>query len=104
MNCEHTLPQAWFAFCSQILSPVASPTATATWCNATRNLWNTITTSVQHVEVAVRDLHLGMYVSELDIPWLESPFLFQGFIIDSREQLDQLNQVCSVRQGGYAPQ
>ena len=53
---------------------------------------DTISTSVQHVEVAVRDLHLGMYVSELDIPWLESPFLFQGFVIESREQLDQLNQ------------
>ncbi|MEE8263181.1 MAG: DUF3391 domain-containing protein, partial [Gammaproteobacteria bacterium] len=28
--------------------------------------------------VDVRDLSLGMYVAELDRPWLETPFLFQG--------------------------
>ena len=55
---------------------------------------DTVTTSVAQVEIAVTDLCMGMYVSELDIPWLESPFLFQGFVIESPEQLDQLHQVC----------
>ena len=54
----------------------------------------TVTESVQQVEIPVSELRLGMYVSELDIPWLESPFLFQGFVIESPEQLDQLHEVC----------
>ncbi len=67
-----------------------------------------VTASVEHVEVAVTDLHLGMYVSELDIPWLESPFLFQGFVIESNEQLQQLKEVCrkvkvDMRRSGERP-
>jgi HD-GYP domain-containing protein (c-di-GMP phosphodiesterase class II) len=56
----------------------------------------TVTTSLQQVEVAVTDLGFGMYVSELDIPWLESPFLFQGFVIETREEMEQLRQVCKT--------
>ncbi|MEE9598397.1 MAG: HD-GYP domain-containing protein [Acidiferrobacterales bacterium] len=42
----------------------------------------------------VRDLELGMYISELDRPWVESPFLFQGFELTSKEELAQLGQHC----------
>ena len=35
-----------------------------------------------------------MYVVELDRPWLESPFLFQGFPIHSTEELDRLRSSC----------
>ena len=35
--------------------------------------------SLVKVYTPVRDLVLGMYVVELDRPWLDSPFLFQGF-------------------------
>ena len=38
----------------------------------------------------VRDLEMGMYISELDRPWVESPFLFQGFELSSKEELSQL--------------
>ncbi len=34
-----------------------------------------------------------MYVSELDRPWIESPFLFQGFIVGN-EELEQLRSLC----------
>ncbi|WP_374490054.1 HD-GYP domain-containing protein [Zoogloea sp.] len=44
--------------------------------------------------VAVQDLKLGMFVSELDRPWLESPFLLQGFVVDDQETLEKLRQVC----------
>jgi HD-GYP domain-containing protein (c-di-GMP phosphodiesterase class II) len=37
-----------------------------------------------------------MYVSELDRPWLETPFLFQGFVIRSDEELDALRRHCHV--------
>jgi putative nucleotidyltransferase with HDIG domain len=40
-------------------------------------------------------LKQGMYVAELDRPWLESPFLFQGFVVDSDEDLQTLQSLCS---------
>jgi putative nucleotidyltransferase with HDIG domain len=42
----------------------------------------------------VSELNLGMYVAELDRPWLESPFLFQGFVIESPDQLSALQECC----------
>ena len=35
-----------------------------------------------------------MYVADLDRPWLESPFLFQGFYIESPDQLAALQECC----------
>lgn len=35
-----------------------------------------------------------MYVSELDRPWIESRFLFQGFEIRTQEELDELLRLC----------
>jgi len=35
-----------------------------------------------------------MYVAELDRPWLDSPFLFQGFYIESPDQLEALRECC----------
>lgn len=45
-------------------------------------------------KLAVADLKLGMYVAELDRPWLDSPFPFQGFVIETDEQLVTLRRVC----------
>jgi putative nucleotidyltransferase with HDIG domain len=44
--------------------------------------------------VMVQDLRIGMYVSELDRPWRETPFLFQGFEIRTDEELAQLRRLC----------
>ena len=44
--------------------------------------------------VAAPDLRIGMFVAELDRPWLESPFLLQGFLIEDQVTLDQLREVC----------
>jgi len=44
--------------------------------------------------VDVRDLKIGMYVYELDRPWRETAFLFQGFEISSQQQLDDLRRYC----------
>jgi HD-GYP domain-containing protein (c-di-GMP phosphodiesterase class II) len=46
--------------------------------------------------VAVGDLQLGMYVIELDRPWLGTPFDFQGFPLTSAEQIEQLKQYCTI--------
>jgi putative nucleotidyltransferase with HDIG domain len=40
------------------------------------------------------ELKIGMYVSELDRPWLETPFLFQGFHIESDEVIEELRRHC----------
>ncbi len=44
--------------------------------------------------VATQDLRIGMFVSELDRPWLESPFLIQGFLIADEDALEQVRQEC----------
>ena len=37
-----------------------------------------------------------MYVSKLDRPWLETPFIFQGFEIREQAEIDMLQSYCSV--------
>ncbi len=54
-----------------------------------------VTTSVTTVEIPVSGLEKGMYVSGLDIPWLQSPFLYQGFEIESKDQIDELQALCN---------
>ncbi|MBN8473515.1 HD domain-containing phosphohydrolase [Sulfuritalea sp.] len=45
-------------------------------------------------EVAVDQLTFGVYVSKLDRPWTETPFVFQGFVLKSDKQLDVLKKYC----------
>jgi putative nucleotidyltransferase with HDIG domain len=46
------------------------------------------------VVVDVEQLKIGMYVCELDRPWRETPFLFQGFEIRDQDQIASLRQYC----------
>ena len=46
------------------------------------------------VKMATTDLDIGMYISGLDRPWLETPFVTQGFIIKSQEELGRLREYC----------
>lgn len=46
----------------------------------------------QRVEISA--LRIGMFVLELDRPWLETPFLFQGFLIETQEELAALLEIC----------
>lgn len=45
-------------------------------------------------KVEVDKLQRGMYVSGLDRPWRETPFMFQGFKISDDEQLAELRRHC----------
>jgi len=45
-------------------------------------------------KVAVKDVEKGMFVSKLDRPWVESPFLLQGFIIATDEEIEQIQGCC----------
>lgn len=46
-------------------------------------------------KVLVADLRPGMFVCELDRPWLETPFPLQGLLIESREQIEALERYCT---------
>lgn len=46
-------------------------------------------------KVAVQNLQIGMYVSRLDVPWVQTPFPIQGFYITKQEELDLLSHYCN---------
>ena len=45
-------------------------------------------------KVSVSDLQFGQFVYELDRPWTETPFPFQGFTLENEEQLKTLRACC----------
>ena len=45
-------------------------------------------------QVSAEDLRQGMFIVELDRPWLDTPFLLQGFLVDSQVELDTLSRYC----------
>ena len=47
-----------------------------------------------HSKVAVKDLRIGMFVADLDRPWIDTPFLIQGFLIEDNHQIAELQRVC----------
>lgn len=42
----------------------------------------------------VNELEVGMYVAELDRPWRDTPFLFQGFEIRDADEIAELRRLC----------
>jgi len=46
--------------------------------------------------VPVGELKLGMYVAELDRPWTDTPFKFQGFVLEHPQQIEILQQHCKL--------
>jgi len=49
---------------------------------------------IKQSKVLVEDIELGMYVSQLDRPWVETPFLFQGFHVNSPQDIQELRKYC----------
>lgn len=71
--------------------------------------------SHQLLQTPVQNLVIGMYVAQLDIPWLDSPFPFQGFIIETEKDLQSLKDTCNyvyidankqkkIKQGNQIPE
>ena len=46
-------------------------------------------------QIPVEELQLGMWVVELDRPWLGTPFDFQGFPLTTEEQIEEVRRFCS---------
>ena len=47
------------------------------------------------VKIDVNDLEHGMFVSEIDRPWTETPFLLQGVLIESGEDIAEFRRLCN---------
>jgi HD-GYP domain-containing protein (c-di-GMP phosphodiesterase class II) len=45
-------------------------------------------------KVFTTDLKIGMFVADLDRPWVDTPFLLQGFLIEDEEQIAALRAHC----------
>lgn len=50
---------------------------------------------VHKIKVSTTELVPGMYVCELDRPWLETPFSFQGFPLRCEEDIREVHRYCS---------
>jgi len=44
--------------------------------------------------ISVEQLKFGVYVNELDRPWTDTPFMYQGFVVNSEAQLQALKKYC----------
>jgi HD-GYP domain-containing protein (c-di-GMP phosphodiesterase class II) len=49
---------------------------------------------IEKVRLRACDLRPGMYVCELDRPWLETPFLLEGFDVKNDDDIDAVMQYC----------
>lgn len=45
-------------------------------------------------KIFTTDLKVGMFVADLDRPWVDTPFLLQGFLVDDQEQIAALRSHC----------
>lgn len=45
-------------------------------------------------KIPVESLREGMFVAELDRPWLETPFLFQGFLVRNQREIEEICRYC----------
>lgn len=50
--------------------------------------------SIELTKINVRDLQVGMYVSELDRPWTDTNFLFQGFELKNEADVQAVQDQC----------
>jgi len=63
---------------------------------------------IEEVRIRIADLKVGMYVSRLERPWLETAFPFQGLLVRSVNDIQRLRQYGSyvyvdVRKGRRPP-
>ena len=49
---------------------------------------------IKKEKIDVRGLSLGMFVTELDRPWIDSPFMLQGFVLDDQADIDKMMTLC----------
>ena len=50
--------------------------------------------SNNEIKLLANEVSIGMYVTKLDRPWLDTPFMLQGFMINDEEDLELLKKHC----------
>ena len=50
--------------------------------------------STQEFKISVQGLRVGMYVSRLDRPWLTTRFALEGFLVDSEDEVREIQRLC----------
>ena len=45
-------------------------------------------------KISSAEVEIGMFISSLDRPWLETPFLFQGFTVRDVSEIEKLRSLC----------
>ena len=48
------------------------------------------------IKIQAKDLKIGMYVDYLDKPWIETKFLFQGFLLENHKQIFEVRNVSKL--------
>lgn len=54
----------------------------------------TTVSDIRRETIAASRLEIGMYVSDLDRPWLDTPFMLQGFLLEEHKQIDLIRELC----------
>lgn len=44
--------------------------------------------------ISVEQVKFGVYVNELDRPWTDTPFMYQGFVVKTEQQVQALKKYC----------
>lgn len=53
-----------------------------------------IDANIMKKQVSIEELKFGVYIHALDRPWTETPFMFQGFLLNTDAQLQALKKYC----------
>ncbi|HQC29653.1 MAG TPA: HD-GYP domain-containing protein [Methylotenera sp.] len=53
-------------------------------------------TDVRRKETPVSQLEIGMFVTALDRPWLGTPFMLEGLLLEEQEQIAAMAKLCKV--------
>ncbi|HEY7771636.1 MAG TPA: HD-GYP domain-containing protein [Marinagarivorans sp.] len=51
--------------------------------------------SKRSIKIPVGELRVGMFVSKLDRDWLETPFLLQGFVVETQDDVDTVAEYAN---------
>lgn len=64
------------------------------WANKGSQVSSNKRREKRHIRIPVAKLEIGMFVSELDKPWDETPFLIQGFYIRNIQDIEEVSNHC----------
>ena len=53
-----------------------------------------VRSSQRSQKIHISELKIGMYISKLDRDWLETPFLVQGFMVETLDDIDVVAEYC----------